>query len=136
MRDLYNQSGKNDIAYCVVRPGGLSDKSSSGPGNVHLSQGDVLSSEISREDVSRVTVAALLKGKATDFTTFEVNEVKGITKAQSDLPDLPRELIHAGSSSYDGLLDGLLTDEQMRKSQAKFMNDFRGADIEPVETLA
>jgi hypothetical protein len=136
MRELYAASPKSPpLAYTVIRPGGLSDKPSVGANKVFVSQGDVLASEVSREDIALVTVAALLKGKATDFTTLEVNQVEGIAKAQSDLPDVPPELIHTGSSTFEGLLDGLLTDSEMRQKEAKFMSNFRGDGIEPIEKL-
>jgi hypothetical protein len=122
------------VAYTIIRPGGLNEKPSVGSKLVHVSQGDVYSSEVTREDVALVTVAALLKGKATDFTTFELNQVEGLTKAMNSLPDLPPELIHAGASSYDALLDGLLTDAQMKK-YADIVSDFGGDDIIPISQL-
>jgi uncharacterized protein YbjT (DUF2867 family) len=135
MRDLYASSGKPGLAYAVVRPGGLSDKASAGSSKVHVSQGDVYSSEVTREDVAQVTVAALLS-RAADNATFEVNQKEGLGKCMDTLPDLPPELVHAGSSSYAGLLDGLLSDAEMKKKYPALVNDFRGAGIEPVEQLA
>ena len=135
MRDLYAQSSDKSLAYAVVRPGGLSDGPAKGSAALNLSQGDVLSSEISRSDVAEVTVAALLKGKATDFTTFELNQNEGLVKAQGNLPDLPSELVHAGSSSYGGLLDGLVTDEEIKSKFPSIINDFTGAGIEPIGSL-
>jgi hypothetical protein len=41
-----------------------------------------------------------------------------------------------GASSCDGLLDGLVTDDAMKKSHGSIANDFKGSDIEPVEKLA
>jgi len=134
VRDLYKEAGKH--GYTVVRPGGLGDKSSVGPSKVHVSQGDVYSSEVTREDVALVTVAALLKGKATDDVTFELNQVEGLGKAMASLPDLPSELVHAGAPTFEGLLDGLLTDEQIKKKYPDLINDFRGSGIEPVSQLA
>lgn len=135
MRDMYAASGKPALAYTVVRPGGLSDKPSGGPAKLHLSQGDVYSSEVTREDVARVTVAALIKGKATDNSTFELNQVEGITKAMASLPDLPAELIHTGKPSFDALLDGLLTDAELKKKLPDVVSDFRGVGVEPIEKL-
>lgn len=136
IRDLYAQSGGPGLAYSIVRPGGLNDKASVGPNNVHVSQGDVYSSEISRQDVALVTVATLLKGPATDFTTFELNEVgKGLGKAMKTLPDLPTQLVHAGADSFEGLLDGLLTDKAMKAEYPDVISDFRGDGIPPIETL-
>jgi hypothetical protein len=134
MRDMYTASGKPALAYTVIRPGGLADKPSAGPAKLHVSQGDVYSSEITREDVALVTVAALLKGKATDNTTFELNQVEGIGKTEKGLPDLP-ELVHTGSSSFDGLLDGLLTDVDLKIKYPAAISEYRGAGVEPIEKL-
>ena len=124
MRDLY--SGQSRLSYCVVRPGGLSDSPALGSSRIHVSQGDVFTSEITREDVAEVTVAALLKGRATDFTTFELNNIKGIAKVMDSLDNPPPSLIHAGSSSYSQLLDGLVTDTEMKNLYPNLINDFRG----------
>lgn len=134
MRDLYANQSK--CSYCVVRPGGLSDAQSEGPKVIHVSQGDVYSAEITRQDVAEVTVAALLKGSATDFTTFELNQQKGLTKVLKDLEDAPAALVHNGAETYDALLDGLLTDGQMRSSYPQYMNDFRGDKIKPISEVA
>jgi NAD(P)H-binding len=136
MRDLYKDAPPG-VAYAVIRPGGLNEKPSVGPSKVHVSQGDVYSSEVTREDVALVSVATLLKGKATDFVTFELNQVEGLGKAQNDLPDLPSELVHAGAPSFDALLDGLLTDAQMQQKYPDIVNSaFRGSGIEPISKLA
>ena len=134
LRELY--AGKPNVAYTIIRPGGLSDKSSAGPSKLHLSQGDIYSAEVSREDVARVTVAALLKGKATDNTTFELNNQEGLIKAQGNLPDAPKELVHAGAPTFEQLLDGLLTDQEIKKKYPDIINDFRGEGIPPIEQLA
>uniref|UniRef100_A0A7S1DCB9 NAD(P)-binding domain-containing protein n=1 Tax=Cyclophora tenuis TaxID=216820 RepID=A0A7S1DCB9_CYCTE len=136
MRELYAASSDKSLGYAVVRPGGLSDGPPKGSAELNLSQGDVLSSEISRTDVAEVTVAALLKGAATDFTTFELNQNEGLNKAQGNLPDLPSELIHTGTSSYGGLLDGLFTDQEMQSKYPSIVNSFKGAGIEPIGNLA
>lgn len=135
IRDLYADS--NGPAYCIVRPGGLQNREeSAGSANVHVSQGDVYASEIGRIDVAETCVAALLKGKATDFTTLEVNLVEGLIKCQRGLPDLPKELIHAGAPSFDSLLDGLLTDVEMKERYPELLNpDFRGDGLPSLETL-
>ena len=127
MRDLYADAGKS--GYAVVRPGGLSDKPALGSSGIHVSQGDVYSSEISRQDVAMVTIAAMLKGPATNGVTFEVNQVSGLIKAEKTLPDLPGELVHAGAPSYDDLLDGLLTDSRIRSKYPDLFNDFRGDGV-------
>jgi hypothetical protein len=100
-----------------------------------LFSGDVYSSEISREDVALVTVAALLKGKDTDFTTFELNQQEGLGKAMKTLPDLPKELVHTGEKSFDALVDGLLTDKAIKEKYPDLISDFRGDGIPPIDTL-
>ena len=124
MRDLY--SGQSQCSYCVIRPGGLSDSPALGPSRIHVSQGDVFTAEITREDVAQVTIAALLKGRATDFTTFELNNIQGLSKVMDSLDNPPASLIHAGASSYSQLLTGLLTDKDMKEIYPNFINDFRG----------
>eukprot|EP00980_Cylindrotheca_fusiformis_P008145 scaffold1727_cov133-Cylindrotheca_fusiformis.AAC.48 len=126
VRDIYNQSSKKGLAYTILRPGGLNGRPSKGPSRIHISQGDVYSSEISREDVALVAVSALLKGVATDFTTFELNQVSGLTKAIASLPDLPAELIHTGAPSYNDLLDGLFTDAELSRKYPDIVSNFDG----------
>lgn len=133
MRDLY--ANQSECAYCVVRPGGLSDAQGEGPGLIHVSQGDVYSAEITRSDVAEVTVAALLKGKATDFTTFELNMQKGLAKVSKDLETPADELVHAGAKSYDSLLDGLLTDGELKSKYPQFVSGFRGDKIKPISEV-
>ena len=101
-----------------------------------MSQGDVYSAEITRQDVAEVSVAALLKGKATDFTTFELNMKKGLNKVSKDLETPGPALVHDGAKSYDALLDGLLTDEAMKSSYPQYMNNFRGDKIKPISEVA
>lgn len=136
VRDAYAAANKAGVAYTIIRPGGLGDGAAVGPGKVHVSQGDVYSSEIPRIDVAEVTVAALLKGPSSDFTTFELNQQEGLTKALSSLPDLNAQLIHTGKASYDELLDGLLTDVEMRQKYPELISNFKGGDnIEPLSKL-
>eukprot|EP00559_Dactyliosolen_fragilissimus_P000906 CAMPEP_0184855722 /NCGR_PEP_ID=MMETSP0580-20130426/865_1 /TAXON_ID=1118495 /ORGANISM="Dactyliosolen fragilissimus" /LENGTH=399 /DNA_ID=CAMNT_0027350297 /DNA_START=38 /DNA_END=1237 /DNA_ORIENTATION=- len=136
MRDLYaQQPSSSKCSYCVVRPGGLSDSPAEGPGEIHVSQGDVYSAEITREDVAEVTVAALLKGSSTDFTTFELNKIKGLAKVSDKLQTPPEELVHFGSSTYEALLDGLKTDNDMILKYPQYMNTFTGDKIEPVSAV-
>lgn len=134
MRDLYDKAPAG-VAYTVVRPGGLGDKASKGASFVHVSQGDVYSSEIAREDVAQVCVAALLKGKDTDNTTFELNQIEGLGKAQGNLPDLPKELVHVNAPSYDQLLTGLKNDNEMKSKYPDLISGFRGDKIEPIDQL-
>ena len=54
-------------------------------------------------------------------------------KAMSSLPELPKELVHIGATTYSGLLVGLLTDAEMKKRYPKIIKDVRGNAIEPVE---
>jgi hypothetical protein len=135
MRDLYAVSPNKNLAYTVVRPGGLIDKPSVGSSALHVSQGDVYSAEVPREDVARATVAAVLS-KKTDFTTFELNQIEGLGKAEGKLPDLPGQLVHSGASSFDGLFDGLVADDAMKKTYGNIISGFKGSGIEPVEKLA
>ena len=135
VRDLYSRLGGPGLAYTIIRPGGLSDKPSVGPENIHLSQGDVYSSEIPREDIANVVVAALLKGGASDFTTVEVNQIQGLTKSLGSLPDLPSELVHKGASSYSKLLDGLISDEAIKKKYPEIVSEFAGEGMQPIEKL-
>lgn len=134
VRDLYASANEPNLSYTVIRPGGLNDKPSAGSRKVHVSQGDIYSSEISRQDVSLVTVAALLSS-AADNTTFELNQVEGLGKAEKRLPDLPTELVHAGAPSFDALLEGLVTDADMKKKYPDIVSDFTGNGIEPVSSL-
>jgi hypothetical protein len=135
MRDLYEAAPPSSppLAYAVVRPGALSDKPSRGPDVVHISQGDIYTSEIPREDLAQVTVAALLKGKDTDFCTFEVNQMEGLGKVSIDLPDAPKELVHVHAPTYDDLLSGLKSDAEMKSKYSDLISTFRGDEIEPIE---
>jgi len=134
MRDLYASSDKSNCSYCVVRPGGLSDGEADGPSQIHVSQGDYYSAEISRKDVSQIAVAALLN-KSTDFTTFELNNVKGLNVVSDKLPVPPSALVHTGATEYVGLLQGLVTDEDMKKNYPAYINDFRGNGLKPLSAL-
>ena len=136
VRDLYDAKGGPGLSYTVIRPGGLNDKPSAGAANIHVSQGDVYSSEISREDVALASIAALTKGSATDATTFELNNIEGLYKCEKTLPDSPPELIHAGAKSYEGLMDGLLTDKSIKSKYPDLISDFRGEGIPPIEKVA
>ncbi|CAJ1951842.1 unnamed protein product [Cylindrotheca closterium] len=130
VRDIYaaqkQQGGKGQLGYTIIRPGALNGRPSKGPAKLHLSQGDIYSSEISREDVALVTVEALLKGKDTDFVTFELNQIGGLKKCIASLDDLPSELVHAGAPTFSELLGGLVTDSDMKAKYPNVVNDFRG----------
>lgn len=145
VRDLYRASSKtkrNRMAYVIVRPAAaLSNKPSVQVDDLLVMQGDVYSSaeSISRINVAHVVVEALLKGKRTDFCTFEVCpavklykndegnmlDVIGIsTKKQTSIPDLPKVLVHRNAPSYEALLDGLVTDEDMMKNFGSIISDY------------
>jgi hypothetical protein len=138
VRDLYEAAPPSDssLAYSIVRPGALSDKPSRGPDVIHISQGDVYTSEIPREDLAQVTVAALLKGRDTDFCTFEVNQMEGLGKVSINLPDAPKELVHVHAPSYEKMLSGLNTDAVMKSKYPNLISTFRGDEIETIEKLA
>lgn len=123
------------MTYAIVRPGGLTDKPSIGSELIHVSQGDVYSSDVPREDVALVIISALLGGKKTDFTTFEVNQVEGLDKSQGNLPPIPDRVVHAGSPTFDSLLDGLLTDTAIKNYYPDLINDFRGSGIESIDQI-
>ena len=130
VRDIYSKGGKGQQqAYTIIRPGGLTGGKSKGPSKLHVSQGDVYSGQVSRQDGALVTVEALLKGKDTDFSTFELNQVGGLYKCIPSLDDLPSELVHAGAPTVGELLNGLVTDSDMKVKYPNIVNDFRG-DIE------
>jgi hypothetical protein len=82
-------------------------------------------------------VACLLKGKATDSCTFELNNIKGLNKTMGNLPELPPELLHVGAPSYFDLLDGLKTDSEMLQSYyPKIVSTFAGGkDILSIDTI-
>jgi len=140
LREAYSQSDASGLSYTIIRPGGLSNNPSKGASGVEISQGDILSAEIGREDVALVAVAALLKGAETDNVTLEVNGSGGETlfglktgpaKLSKELPDNSK-FIHL-SETYEGLLDGVLNDTEMKKTG--IVSDYKGKDVEPLEDL-
>lgn len=142
---MYAASPNKNLTYTIIRPGGLIDKPSIGPEQVHISQGDVYSSEVPREDVANVIVESILdsnnsKGgygnSKADYTTFEINSINGLEKTEGNLPEIPLKVIHAGSESYSKLLDNLLTDEEIKNYYPDLINDkFRGNDIMSIDEL-
>lgn len=132
--------GNNDLSYVVVRPGGLSDEDSKGPSGVEVSQGDILSAEIGREDVAEVTVSALLSSKTNDATIecygsggeTLFGQKTGPSKLAKDLPD-PTKYKHLSSESYDALFDGILSDSDMLKTG--IVSDYTGSKIEPLSSF-
>ena len=152
VRDLYaaNKKQKNS-SYVVVRGGApLVNKPPVPVEELMVLQGDLYSSgvSISRTNVARMVVSALLRGKATDGTTFEVCPATRLYKNEEanflDLvglpslhqtkdPDLPRELIHRNAHSYEGLLDGLKTDDEMQKEYGSIVTGYRGDSVHAVD---
>lgn len=160
VRDLYKDMRKEKVdskrqAYVIIRPAAaLSNKRAIPVDELLVMQGDVYSSAetISRTNVARLVVSALLKGKATDFVTFEVApavklykndegnfwDLLGLsTRKQTTTPDLPKALVHKKASSYEELLDGLVADDDMLKQYGSIVNDYRGGEgIPSVEEFA
>mmetsp|Transcript_14506 Transcript_14506/g.22754 ORF Transcript_14506/g.22754 Transcript_14506/m.22754 type:complete len:374 (-) Transcript_14506:173-1294(-) len=141
LRGLYAAAGDPDLSYTVVRPGGLSDRPSRGPAGVELSQGDVLSAEIGREDVAEVTVAALLSPAAKD-ATIECYGAGGETlfgvptgaaKLAKGLPDVDPKYVHRASASFEALFEGVLSDAEMSKTG--LVSDYVGVKIESLDSL-
>ena len=123
LRDTYNASPDSTLSYTIVRPGGLSDKESIGARGVEISQGDVLSAEVTREDVAQTTVAALTTSKKVFRATVEVfgrsgesmfGAKTGALPLAKNLPTIPESLIHVTESdSYDELFNSILPDSKM-----------------------
>ena len=65
------------LAYTIIRPGGLVDDPGGQP--LRLAQGDTISGRISRADVARVAVAALLSPAAAGKTFELIAEPSGTT---------------------------------------------------------
>jgi hypothetical protein len=153
VRDMYNETrnNKKNVAYVIVRPAAaLSNKPPIPVGELLVMQGDIFSSaeSISRTNIAHIVISALLKGKPTDFATFEVCpavrlykndegnllDLVGLpTMKQTTVPDLPKTLTHRNAVSYGQLLDGLVTDEDMPKQFGSIVNDYRGEGIPSVK---
>jgi uncharacterized protein YbjT (DUF2867 family) len=137
VRDLYSQQTQSPLSsYCIIRPGGLKDGPPLGATKLHVSQGDVYSAEICRADVAQVAVAALFSPD-TDNTTLELNNIEGLIKDESSLPDLPSTLVHVGAvdSTYSSLFTGLLSDVAIKKQYPDIVNDYRGEGILPLDSF-
>ncbi|HEX5692290.1 MAG TPA: NAD(P)H-binding protein, partial [Roseiflexaceae bacterium] len=63
------------LMYTIIRPGGLIDESGGQP--LRLDQGDTISGRISRADVARVAVAALLSSAAIGKTFEAIADPSG-----------------------------------------------------------
>lgn len=153
VRDLYSAKNKkkNKAAYVIIRPAAaLSNKPPIRVEDLLVMQGDVYSSaeSVSRTNIAHTVVRALLKGKATDYVTFEVcpavrlykNDEGNVldlfglyTTKQTTMPDLPQRLVHMNTASYGDLLEGLVTDEDMLKQYGSIVSDYRGERVPPVE---
>lgn len=158
VRDLYKQEGWNKRdetnakpSYVIIRPTAtLSNKPPIPVDELLVMQGDVYSSAefLSRTNVANTVVSSLLKGTATDFTTLEVcpalrlykNEEGNVfdllglpTWKQTTSPDLPKQLVHRNARSYEDLLDGLVTDEDMLKQYASIVNDYHVENLPVAE---
>jgi hypothetical protein len=139
LRDAY-KSNPGRGSYTVVRPGGLSDKPSTGAKGVEVSQGDILSAEIGREDVAEVAVAALISDKTKDATIecygakgeIMFGTVSGASKLAKGLPKVEGKFVHR-AESWEGLFEGVLNDEEMVKTG--IVGGYKGKDIEPIENL-
>lgn len=140
LRNAYAAANDTSLKYTIIRPGGLSDEESKGPSGVEVSQGDILSAEIGREDVAAVTVAALLSS-ATDNVSLECygsggetlfGQKTGPSKLAKDLPD-PSKYKHLSGVSYEQLFDGVLNDADMRKTG--IVSDYVGVKVEPLASL-
>jgi len=167
VRDLYhraaankkegnNRKKKQNNTYVIVRPAAAlaNHKPAIPVDQLVVMQGDVYSSAeaISRTNVAQVVVHALLKGTATDFVTFEVApavrlykndkgnvlDLVGLpTLKQTTVPDLPKPLVHLNAASYEELLEGLVTDDDMLKQYGSIVSDYRGGEKVPsVEDFA
>jgi hypothetical protein len=156
VRDLYrsaNETKRGTSSYVIVRPAAaLSNKPPISVNSLVVMQGDVYSSaeSISRTNVAHVVVAALLKGEATDFATFEVCPSGRLYKndegnvldliglhsgKQTSVPDLPKPLVHMHACSYGDLLDGLLTDEELTKRYGSIVSSYRGEGVPRIKEL-
>jgi hypothetical protein len=155
VRDLYKSKAKGQ-EYVVVRPAAaLVNKPPIPVDHLVVMQGDVYSSaqHISRNNVANVVVSALLNGHATDSCTFEVAPAFRLykndqgnffdllclpTKNQSNNHlDLPQALVHRNAASYDELLDGLVTDDEMKRDYGFVLHDGRKReDVPSLERLA
>ena len=60
-----------------------------------------------------------------------------VPRQKPTIPDLPKALVHRNAFSYEDLLDGLVTDEDMIKQYGSLISDYhRGAETLSVEELA
>jgi len=137
LRGIYATTSPKISSYVIIRPGGLQDGPSEGPSSLAISQGDICSGEISREDVSRTTIAALLSPKVEN-ASLEVFDKKGYAKSVKD-KDMPAgfddsKLFHT-SSSFDGLFDGIYSDGQMTELFPDIISNYKGTKVESLESF-
>lgn len=137
LRDVYSTVSPDTSSYVIVRPGGLADGPAEGASALTLSQGDILSGEVSREDVANVVVSSLLNTKDRDVT-LELNNSKGMSKSiPKDLTlskDDETKLTHT-ADSYDRLVEGLYSDREMGELFASVVSDYKGTKVEPLDKL-
>jgi len=136
LRNIYKSS--KTAHYTIVRPGGLSEQPSTGAAGVEVSQGDIFSAEIGRDDVANLVVARSTAGAKTDDVTFECYGSGGETmfgmktgpaKLSKSLTSKD-ELVHRSSDSFASLVNNLLTDAELAKTG--IVSDYKGTDIEPL----
>jgi hypothetical protein len=150
VRDLCQANKKKNLSYVIVRPAAaLSDKPPVTVDQLLVPQGDVYSSaaSLSRTNVAHTVVHVLLKGRATDGRTFELspavrlyrNEEGNVldlcglsSRHQASVPHLPQSLVHRNAASYDGLLEELVTDQDMLHQYGSIVNDYRGKGLPSV----
>lgn len=135
LRKIY-ASAPPSLSYTILRPGGLSDAPAEGPLSLISSQGDLLSGEVSRQDVSELCVAAVQR---TDIpnTTLELFNKKGLGRSVKKLPadDKMALLKHEGVGSYSALLNGLYSDSDMGETFGDIISGYSGTKVESLESL-
>ena len=114
---LYATYAGSDLAYTIIRPGGLEEPKENivqGPGALEISQGDALAGIISRKDLAEVAVeaAALGSGPLLKDASFELYYTKGAQPCEGKFKKLladeafPR--LHG--DSYAALFKGVRKD--------------------------
>ena len=111
---LYATYAGSDLAYTIIRPGGLEEPKENivqGPGALEISQGDALAGIISRKDLAEVAVEACASPALKD-ATFELYYTKGAQPCEGKFKKLladeafPR--LHG--DSYAALFKGVRKD--------------------------
>jgi nucleoside-diphosphate-sugar epimerase len=123
VRSLYAQvdvGAPTITTFTIIRPGGLTEEPGLGAAALELSQGDVKSGRISRNDVASLCIQATLYPKLTGGTTFEcynadtgktLGEVgfSNLTKQKSDPASLVADVTgrERRGDTWEGLFTGL-----------------------------